>query len=175
MAPLGLGMMCISPLMGALTKRFGIRRVSAGGALLALVGTLPFIYLASHGLDLTVLIVALFVRGAGQSAIGIPSMSAAYASVKRQDLPMATTTLNVVQRLGGPTLTTLCATFLGWRLSSLPTHEALSGAFSSAFLLLCALHAIAFAAALRLPLSVKGATEQLPEAARGASPTSAGS
>jgi putative transposase len=50
--------------------------------------------------------------------VGIPSISAAYASVKRRNLPMATTSLNIVQRLGGPTLTTLCATFLGWRMSA---------------------------------------------------------
>jgi predicted MFS family arabinose efflux permease len=104
LAPLGVGMMCVYPLMGALTKRFGIRKVSAGGALLAFAGTLPFLYLASHGLVLAVLASALFIRGAGLSAIGIRSISAAYASVERADLPMATTALNFVQRLGGPTL-----------------------------------------------------------------------
>src|SRR6202044_1129480 len=76
LAPLGLGMMCIYPLMGRLTKRFGIRKVSAGGALLAFVGTLPFLYLTSHGLVLAVLAFTLFVRGVGMSAIGIPSITA---------------------------------------------------------------------------------------------------
>jgi MFS family permease len=42
LAPLGLGMICSYPWMGALTQRFGIRKVSAGGVFLALVGTLPF-------------------------------------------------------------------------------------------------------------------------------------
>jgi hypothetical protein len=64
---------------------------------------------------------------------------------------MATTTLNVVQRLGGPTLTTLCATFLAWRLSVSPNHDSLQGAFTAAFALLCALHALALASALQLP------------------------
>jgi EmrB/QacA subfamily drug resistance transporter len=50
LAPLGLGMICTYPWMGALTNRFGIRKVSAGGALLAFTATLPFIYLASQGL-----------------------------------------------------------------------------------------------------------------------------
>jgi hypothetical protein len=36
----------------------------------------------------------------------------------------------------------------------------LSGAFTAAFLLLCGLHALLFAAALRLPLSLDKATEQ---------------
>ena len=141
LAPLGAGMICTYPWMGALTQRFGIRKVSAGGAFLAFAATLPFIGLASHGLVLTVLAGALFVRGIGLSAVGIPSISAAYASVRKQDLPMATTSLNIVQRLGGPTLTTLCATFLGWRLGMAQSSAGLSSAFTAAFVLLCGLHA----------------------------------
>jgi EmrB/QacA subfamily drug resistance transporter len=163
LAPLGLGMICSYPWMGALTQRFGIRKVSAGGAFLALVGTLPFIWLASHGLSVAVLACALFVRGAGLSGVGIPSISAAYASVRKQDLPMATTSLNIVQRLGGPTLTTLCATFLGWRLGLAQSSASLSSAFTPAFLLLCGLHAFLFAAALRLPLSLDKELEPLAE------------
>src|ERR1700723_3879638 len=159
LAPLGVGMISSYPWIGALTQRFGIRKVSAGGALLAFAGTLPFLYLASHGLVFTVLAGALFVRGIGLSAVGIPSISAAYASVRKQDLPMATTSLNIVQRLGGPTLTTLCATFLGWRLGMAQSSASLSSAFTAAFLLLCGLHALVFAAALRLPLSLDKATE----------------
>jgi hypothetical protein len=32
LAPIGLGIMCGYPFMGALTKRFGIRKLSVGGA-----------------------------------------------------------------------------------------------------------------------------------------------
>jgi EmrB/QacA subfamily drug resistance transporter len=151
LAPLGLGMMVTYPSMGILTDRFGVRRVAAGGALLALAATVPFLYLSSHGLDLLVLTAALFFRGMGQGAIGLPSMSAAYASVDRQDLPMATTSLNIVQRLGGPTLTTLLATVLGWRLSSQVVGHTILDAYAWAFWLLCGLHALIFCAATRLP------------------------
>ncbi len=61
-----------------------------------LVGTLPFIYMANHGFVIMILACALFVRGVGMSAVSVPSVSAAYSSVKREDLPMATTTLNIV-------------------------------------------------------------------------------
>jgi len=162
LAPLGLGMICSYPWMGTLTQRFGIRKVSSGGALLAFAGTLPFLYLSSHGLVLSVLACALFLRGVGLSAVGIPSISAAYASVRKQDLPMATTSLNIVQRLGGPTLTTLCATFLGWRLGAAHSSAGLTDAFTAAFLLLCVLHACLFAAALRLPLFIGKVTQQTP-------------
>jgi EmrB/QacA subfamily drug resistance transporter len=162
LAPMGLGMICTYPWMGTLTQRFGIRKVSAGGAFLAFAATLPFLYLASHRLVLTVLACTLFVRGVGLSAVGIPSISAAYASIKKQDLPMATTSLNIVQRLGGPTMTTLCAIFLGWRLGLAHSQVSLHSAFTATFLLLCALHALLFAAALRLPLSIDEAAEHVP-------------
>jgi MFS family permease len=154
MAPLGLGMMCTYPLMGKLTDHFGIRRVAASGALLATVATLPFLYLASFGLNHIVLMAALFLRGAGMSAIGIPSITSAYAPMARKDLPMATSAMNIVQRLGGPTLTTTVASFLGWRLAA--AHESnLASVFTGPFGLLCVLHFVLFLAALRLPLLVE--------------------
>src|SRR5580692_7551989 len=161
LAPLGVGMICSYPWMGALTQRFGIRKLSAGGAFLALAGTLPLVWLAGHGLSVAVLACALFLRGVGLSAVGIPSISAAYASVKRRDLPMATTSLNIVQRLGGPTMTTLCATFLGWRLSAAPGPAVASEAFAEAFGLLCVLHLLLLLATLRLPWLVADAAEPI--------------
>jgi EmrB/QacA subfamily drug resistance transporter len=158
LAPLGVGMICSYPWMGALTQRFGIRKLSAGGAFLALAGTLPLVWLAGHGLIVAVLACTLFVRGVGLSAVGIPSISAAYTSVKKRDLPMATTSLNIVQRLGGPTMTTLCATFLGWRLSA-PSPAVTSDAFAEAFGVLCFLHVLLFLATLRLPTLVPDAAE----------------
>jgi EmrB/QacA subfamily drug resistance transporter len=67
LAPLGLGMLVTYPSMGALTSRFGVRRVAAAGALLALIATLPFAYLALHGFDRDVLMPALFLRGMGRA------------------------------------------------------------------------------------------------------------
>lgn len=154
LAPLGLGMSVTYPSMGTLTKRFGIRRVSAGGALLALAATFPFLYLAARGLNLAVLAPALFFRGMGQSAVGVPSISAAYASVDRRDLPMATTSLNIVQRLGGPVLTTLCANILAWRLAAPASAHRMANAYVGAFLLLCALHGLTLLATLYLPLRI---------------------
>ena len=153
-------MMCGYPFVGTWVKWFGNRKVSAGGASLALFGTLPFIYMANHGLVIAVLACALFIRGVGMSAVGVPSISAAYSSIKREDLPMATTTLNIVMRIGGPTLTTICATFLGWRLGSAPSPDGMLSAFTAAFILLCTFHGLLIAAALRLPRSVEGTNEQ---------------
>lgn len=151
LAPQGLGMMVTYPLMGRLTKRFGIRLTSAGGALVAGVATLAFPYLGIEGFTLGVLVPALILRGMGMSAVGLPSMTAAYASVSKARLPMATTSINIVQRLGGPTMTTLTATFLAWRLGSNASGAGVSTAYAAAFLLLAALHLATFVMAMRLP------------------------
>jgi EmrB/QacA subfamily drug resistance transporter len=153
LAAQGLGMMSTYPFVGSLVERFGNRDVSAVGALIALAGTLPFIYLARHGVAGSLAAGALFFRGMGLSCIGVPSISAAYSSVKRRDLPMATTTLNIVMRMGGPTLTTMCATFLGWRLAADTTSPA-PGAFGEAFALLCGFHLVLIIAARRLPQTI---------------------
>jgi len=149
--PLGAGMMCSYPWLGNLTDRLGIRSVSAGGAFLSALTSGPLIYLAYFGFDLVVLIPTLFLRGVGMSMIGIPSVSAAYSSIKREDMPMASTTLNVVQRLGGPILTTACAIFLDWRLG-VTTGDRANHAFAQTFVFLGGIQMLLYLAALRLPL-----------------------
>jgi EmrB/QacA subfamily drug resistance transporter len=153
LAPLGLGMVCIYPWMGKLTQRFGIRWLSASGAALALAGLVPMVFLASHGLVTAVFVAALVVRGIGQGAVGIPSITSAYSSVPKRELPMATTSLNIVQRLGGPTLTTVCATFLAWRMRLSGTASAKG--FVAAFALLCGLQVLVLLSALQLPTRVE--------------------
>ena len=58
-------------------------------------------------------------------------------------------------------MTTLCATFLGWRLSAAPSSAVTSGAFAEAFGLLCLLHVLLFLATLRLPWLVPDPAEML--------------
>ena len=154
MAPMGLGMVFTYPWVARLTQRFGIRGTSLRGALIAFLGTLPFLYLTAKHFSPGILAVTLFVRGMGMSAVGIPSISAAYASVRKEELPMATTSLNIVQRLGGPTLTTVCATFLGWRMAFVHSADT-SSAFTTSFALLCGFHSVLILAARRLPLSLE--------------------
>lgn len=157
MAPLGLGMLCVFPAVGVLVKWLGTRGLAAGGALLGTLATAAFVYFPAHELNLGLLAAALFLRGAGLGGIGIPAMTAAYSTVPRSELPMATTTLNIVQRLGGPALTTLCATFLSWQLGAVHAGPANPVAYMWAFALLCGLHAAAFLVALAFPARPQGA------------------
>lgn len=151
--PMGIGMMCTFPSMGFLTRVFGTRGVAATGALLSVLATATLAYLSTRPLNVAIFSVALFLRGAGLGGIGIPSITTAYSSIPRRDLPMATTTLNVIQRLGGPTLTTLVAIFLSWQLTlASPTAStSTANAYTWAFALLCGLHLATFVAALAFP------------------------
>lgn len=149
--PLGLGMMIVYPMLGWLTQRFGIRRVATSGSILSLLTAIGLALLAHQHAVGQVFAVTLLLRGVGQGAIGVPSISAAYSGVPKNELPMAATTLNIVQRLGGPTLTTFLAAFLAWRMGFGSSPEATSGAFFLSFALLGLLHMLLLISTSYLP------------------------
>jgi hypothetical protein len=128
-----------------LTERFGPRRVSSTGSMIAFLGTLPLAVFAGTTLPMEAVGVALFMRGAGQGGVGIPSIASAFAAIPRPMIPVATTALNIVQRLGGPIATTILAIFLHARIANI------SHAFVATFWLLATIHIITFLATLRLP------------------------
>lgn len=149
LASTGFGMMCSFPMIGFLTERFGCRAVSACGAFLAFLSMLPFLWMIENGLSPILAAISLFFRGAGQGAIGIPSVSAAYASVSKERLAVANTAINIVQRLGGPLATTFTALFIPSAANSLSRSG--SHAFTIAFSILTGLHMLALGAGSRLP------------------------
>jgi hypothetical protein len=61
--------------------------------------------------------------------------------------------MNGLQRLGGPTLTTVCATFLAWRMRL--SGGASAKAFVAGFALLCGFQALVLLSALQLPARVE--------------------
>jgi EmrB/QacA subfamily drug resistance transporter len=149
LAAMGLGLICSFPWMGRLTSRYSSRNVSTAGALIGLIGTLPFMLVGTYEMPDAVICLLLFVRGVGLGAINIPSMSSAYANIEKPQLPVATTALNIVQRLGGPIATTCLAIWLHASLTTHATSEA--SAFSSTFAFFCVLHALGVVAAYTIP------------------------
>jgi len=145
--PMGLGVFIGLPIMGRLSERFGARAISGTGALLSLLGTLPF---ALAGADTPVLLLAaaLLVRGFGGGSITIPSAAAAYASVPRESLGHATTAINICQRFGGPTGTTGLAICLQYVLTRVAVPEA---AYAVTFWVLSGVALAALGAASQLP------------------------
>jgi MFS family permease len=145
----GVGMLCVYPCMGYLTDRFGCRAVASGGVLLNFLGTLPFLWMAFGGFSIVPALIGLFVRGIGQGATGIPSIAAAYAAVPREKLSLATMAVNIVQRLGGPTITTVIAITVSMSASSASAH-----AFLVPFAALIMLQLLVLAAAGHLPVRI---------------------
>jgi hypothetical protein len=89
-------------------------------------------------------------------------MSAAYSAVPRVELPMATTTLNILQGLGGPIMTTLVTMMVESSLNA--RLHLTNGPFTLAFVLLSIVHLSLIAAAWRLPMWIGHHRDQHKEA-----------
>lgn len=96
---------------------------------------------AQHHFSPTLAAVSLLVAGAGQGTIAIPSVSAAYAAVPKEQLAIANTAINIVQRPGGPLATTVLAVVM----------SVSAQAFMIGFVLLVGLHLFTLGSASRLP------------------------
>jgi EmrB/QacA subfamily drug resistance transporter len=155
LAPMGIGMMCIYPLMGSITDKFGCRAVSVGGAVLNILGTLPFLWMVHGQASIPWIVVSLLARGMGQGATGIPTIAAAYASVPKESLGLATTAINIVQRLGGPIATTVIALVVASSTVGITSTGASSSEdFFIPFVALIALQVVGLVSACRLPLRI---------------------
>jgi EmrB/QacA subfamily drug resistance transporter len=152
LSAMGIGMFCIYPFVGQLTNRFGIRAVASGGVVINFLGTLPFLWMAFYGLSMPLAIVALFVRGFGQGATGVPSVAAAYASVPKEKLSFATTAINIVQRLGGPIMTTALAVVVSTSAEKSTTSSAHS--FFIPFVVLIGFQLLVIGSTSRLPVRI---------------------
>jgi EmrB/QacA subfamily drug resistance transporter len=151
-ASMGVGMMCSFPLLGFLTDRYGCRPVAAGGAMLAFLSTLAFLWMAEYQFSATLTVISLFLAGAGQGTISIPSITAAYSSIPKARIPVANTALNIAQRIGAPVATTLLAVVVSLTINN--PRNAPPQEYLLAFVALSCLHLLALAAAMLLPLRV---------------------
>ncbi|NIH87029.1 DHA2 family efflux MFS transporter permease subunit [Amycolatopsis granulosa] len=97
---LGLGTMVVLPLAGWLTDRHGGGIVAFAGGVGTVLVTVPFAFLGADA-DPVLLQVLLFLRGMALALSASPAGAAAFASVRREQLPDATTTLNILMRVGG--------------------------------------------------------------------------
>ncbi|WP_067812869.1 MDR family MFS transporter [Nocardia inohanensis] len=96
----GAGGVVMLPLGGRLADRFGGGRVAIAGNLLVAVAFLPFVFLPVNA-NAALVEVLLFLAGLATGVAAMPLVSAAYASVRREQLPDATAFVNIVQRIGG--------------------------------------------------------------------------
>ena len=107
----GIGTALVMPISGRLTDQMGAGKVVLFGLLVTSLGTLPFTQVGPHT-AYAWLLFALFVRGIGFGFTMMPAMAASYAQLDVADVPRATTSLNIVQRVGGSIGTALMAVVL---------------------------------------------------------------
>ena len=115
--PQGAGAAVAISIAGALTDKLGARRVVPIGVLLALAGTGAYTQIGASS-SYWYLAGALFLIGAGLGATITPSMAAAFQDLAHNEMPGATSAINVVQRLAGSLGTALLAVVLQRALSS---------------------------------------------------------
>jgi EmrB/QacA subfamily drug resistance transporter len=130
--PQGLGMLLVAPLTGRLTDRFGGGRVALVGVLILALSTIPLGFVSS-GTSIASISIVLLVRGLGIGFAFMPAMTAAFASLRPEQLSDATPQLNVVQRIGGAIGTAVLAVVLQRASGHAPTLSKLAGAFGTAY------------------------------------------
>jgi EmrB/QacA subfamily drug resistance transporter len=151
LSSMGLGMLCVYPLIGWLTDTFGCRAVVSSGVALNFAGTLPFVWMATHEFSTPLAIFGLMIRGLSQGATGLPSVAAAYAAVPKSKLGLATMTVNIIQRLGGPIVTTLIAIMVSLSVGVSRVSEE---AFLVPFAALTVVQLLVIGTAVRLPVRI---------------------
>ncbi|QIS08342.1 DHA2 family efflux MFS transporter permease subunit [Nocardia arthritidis] len=96
----GLGGIIALPIAGRLTDRYGGGVVAVAGNVLNLLATLPFA-IGDATMSLVLVQVLLLIRGIATGLTGMPVTTAAYAAVRRDQLPDAASVVNITQRVGG--------------------------------------------------------------------------
>jgi EmrB/QacA subfamily drug resistance transporter len=130
--PQGLGMLCVMPMTGRLTERFGGGRVAIVGVLVLSVTTIPLAFV-SASTSIASISLVLLARGVGIGLAFVPAMSAAFASMRPEQLSDATPQLNVLQRIGGAIGTAVLAVVLQRATGRVHTAGHLAHAFDQAY------------------------------------------
>src|SRR5271166_5789620 len=130
--PQGLGMLVAMPVAGRLTDRFGGGRVALAGVSTLCLGTIPLAFVGASTSILGISAV-LLVRGVGIGFSFMPAMTAAFASLRPEQLSDATPQLNVLQRIGGAIGTAVLAVVLQRASGAAPSSAHLAGAFDTAY------------------------------------------
>jgi MFS family permease len=111
LAPQGLAAMIAMPLGGKLSESVGPRRLVLVGLGFALLGNLALTRVGS-GPSQALLALSGIPRGIGMGLAFPALLGAAYRTLSHAAIPRATTTLNILQRMGGAIGTAVFAVVL---------------------------------------------------------------
>jgi MFS family permease len=158
-------MALVMPLAGRLTDRLGGGPLALFGVIVTTITTIPFGLIGAHT-PVSVLSVAMLLRGMGIGFAFMPAMAAAFASLDRSELADATPQLNVLQRVGGSIGTAVLAVVLQRGLTGVHTAAGAASAFGTAFWASAGLTALAI-----IPCIILMRAEQAARAAKRAEAT----
>ena len=130
--PQGLGMLMCAPFAARLAERFGGGKVATVGISILCVCSLPFVFIGPDT-SIAFLSVMLLIRGVGIGLSFMPTMTVAYASLRKDQLSDATPQMNVIQRVGGAIGTALLAVVLQRAGEGATTAVEVSDAFGTAY------------------------------------------
>jgi MFS family permease len=131
-APQGLGAAMMMPVAGRLTDRIGGGPLTLLGVLVTAAATVPFALIGPHT-SIVLLCGVMVVRGFGIGFAFMPAMSAAFASLSRDQLSDATPQLNVLQRVGGAIGIAVLTVVLQRSLDSAHTLSQAASSYGTAF------------------------------------------
>jgi EmrB/QacA subfamily drug resistance transporter len=166
-APFGLGAIVTMTVGGRISDRRGARTLSVPGIMVVILASLVYTRIGV-GTPQPLLLVTTFVAGLGHGLIAAPVMATIYQGLPRAAVPAATTTANILVRVGSSLGTAVLAIVLQISIrSEIPgasgsladatahrgphTAEALGRAFGHGFWWTAAIAAVALVPALLLP------------------------
>jgi EmrB/QacA subfamily drug resistance transporter len=133
-APQGIGAAVAMFLSGRVTMRLGGGLTSLIGGAITIVATVPFV-LVDATTSFWVIGAAMVLRGFGIGMSMMPSMTAAYAVLRPDQVNDATPQMNVLQRVGGSIGTAILTVVLQSGITSLahPTPAGIAASFAHTY------------------------------------------
>ncbi|XVQ08511.1 DHA2 family efflux MFS transporter permease subunit [Spirillospora sp. CA-255316] len=116
LAPQGFGAMVTMPIGGKLTDRLGPGKVVLVGLTIVVAGVAGFATQLTPDASYWALGAALFVMGLGMGMTMMPTMSAAMQTLQHDEVPRASTSLNIIQQVAGSIGTAFVAVLLATQL-----------------------------------------------------------
>ena len=158
LAPQGIGAAIAMIASGRATERIGGGLTSLVGSVITLVATIPFIVLGGET-SYFAISAAMVVRGFGIGMSMMPSMTAAYAVLRPDQINHATPQMNVLQRVGGSIGTAILAVVLQGKITDLgrsASPDQLAGAFGGTFWWVFAISLVAMLPTVLLTVIERG-------------------